>query len=160
MQINFDDDLMDKLADALLEHPYKENNILSILQKQFAETQKSIDNILNAIQKGNFTPSAKERLSLKKEKIFWIHKFRKLNPKKLKHSRRLVNSFLNSVYLFDDKIIIDCNYKDGTETITFEEIENSAFGSDLTSLVAPKIGLELVLVPSLFLFYPLLLFVF
>ena len=43
----------------------------------------------------------------------------------------------NSVYLFDDKIIIDCNYKDGTETITFEGIENSALGSDLTSLAAP-----------------------
>ena len=83
----------------------------------------------------------KEELSrpnLTKEQIlFWIHKFRKLNPKKLEHRRRLINSFLNSVYLFDDKIIIDCNYKDGTETITFEEIENSALGSDLTSLAAP-----------------------
>ena len=69
--------------------------------------------------------------------LFWIHKFRKLNPKKLEHRRRLINSFLNSVYLFDDKIIIDCNYKDGTETITFEEIENSALGSDLRSLAAP-----------------------
>ena len=44
----------------------------------------------------------------------------------------------NSVYLFDDKIIIDCNYKDGTETITLEEIENSALSSDLTLLGAPK----------------------
>ncbi|MDD6564138.1 MAG: hypothetical protein PUF08_03560 [Clostridiales bacterium] len=52
--------------------------------------------------------------------------------------RWLINSFLNSVYLFDDKIIIDCNYKDGTETITFEEIENSSLGSDLTSLAVPN----------------------
>ena len=55
----------------------------------------------------------------------------------MEHRRRLVNSFLNSVYLFDDKIIIDCNYKDGTETITFEEIENSVLGSDLTALAVP-----------------------
>ena len=133
---------------------------LPILQKQYAEIQKSIDNMLNAIQQGIFTTSTKERLeALEREKselsvqimkeelsrpnltkeqiLFWIHKFRKLNPKKLEHRRRLVNSFLNSVYLFDDKIIIDCNYKDGTETITFEEIENSALGSDLTSLAAP-----------------------
>ena len=90
----------------------------------------------------------KEELSrpnLTKEQIlFWIHKFRKLNPKKLEHRRRLINSFLNSVYLFDDKIIIDCNYKDGTETITFEEIENSALGSDLTSLAAPEKSTNLV----------------
>jgi len=165
MNIIFDDDLMDKLADALLIHLHKENDTLPILQKQFAETQKSIDNMLNAIQQGIFTTSTKERLeALEREKsdlsvqiikeelsrpnltkeqiLFWIHKFRKLNPKKLEHRRRLINSFLNSVYLFDDKIIIDCNYTDGTETITFEEIENSALGSDLTSLAAPVESLD------------------
>lgn len=62
----------------------------------------------------------------------------KANPKRLDHRRRLVNSFVNSIYLYDDKIIIDCNYKEGTETITLEEIENSALGSDLTSVGAPQ----------------------
>ena len=161
MKIIFDDDLMDRLADVLLEHLNKENTSLPILQKQFAEVQKNIDNMLNAIQQGIFTPSTKERLeSLEREKselsvqiikeeiskpkltkeqiLFWIYKFRKLNPKRLDHRRRLVNSFVNSIYLYDDKIIIDCNYKEGTETITFEEIENSALGSDLTSLGAPR----------------------
>ena len=161
MKIIFDDDLMDKLADALLEHLGKENTTLPILQKQYAEIQKSIDNMLNAIQQGIFTPSTKERLeTLEREKselsiqimkeemsrpnltkeqiLFWIYRFRKLNPKRLEHRRRLVNSFLNSVYLYDDKIIINCNYKDGTETITLEEIENSALSSDLTLLGAPS----------------------
>lgn len=160
MKIIFDDELMDRLADTLLEHLNKENTSLPILQKQFAEVQKNIDNMLNAIQQGIFTPSTKERLeSLEREKselsvqiikeemskpkltkeqiLFWIYKFRKLNPKRLDHRRRLVNSFVNSIYLYDDKIIIDCNYKESTETITFDEIENSALGSDLTSLGAP-----------------------
>lgn len=160
MKIIFDDDLMDKLADALLEHLNQENTALPILEKQFAEVQKNIDNMLNAIQQGIFTPSTKERLeALEREKselsvqiikeemskpkltkeqiLFWIYKFRKLNPKRLDHRRRLVNSFVNSIYLYDDKIIIDCNYKEGTETITLEEIESSALGSDLTSVGAP-----------------------
>lgn len=160
MKIIFDDDLMDKLADALLEHLNQENTALPILEKQFAEVQKNIDNMLNAIQQGIFTPSTKERLeALEREKselsvqiikeemskpkltkeqiLFWIYKFRKLNPKRLDHRRRLVNSFVNSIYLYDDKIIIDCNYKEGTETITLEEIEISALGSDLTSVGAP-----------------------
>ena len=160
MKIIFDDDLMDKLADALLEHLNQENTALPILEKQFADVQKNIDNMLNAIQQGIFTPSTKERLeALEREKselsvqiikeemskpkltkeqiLFWIYKFRKLNPKRLDHRRRLVNSFVNSIYLYDDKIIIDCNYKEGTETITLEEIESSALGSDLTSLGAP-----------------------
>lgn len=152
---------MDKLADALLEHLNQENTALPILEKQFAEVQKNIDNMLNAIQQGIFTPSTKERLeALEREKselsvqiikeemskpkltkeqiLFWIYKFRKLNPKRLDHRRRLVNSFVNSIYLYDDKIIIDCNYKEGTETITLEEIESSALGSDLTSVGAPR----------------------
>lgn len=160
MKIIFDDDLMDKLADALLEHLNQENTALPILEKQFAEVQKNIDNMLNAIQQGIFTPSTKERLeALEREKselsvqiikeemskpkltkeqiLFWIYKFRKLNPKRLDHRRRLVNSFVNSIYLYDDKIIIDCNYKEGTETITLEEIESSALGSDLTLVGAP-----------------------
>ena len=161
MKIIFDDELMNRLADTLLEHLNKENTSLPILQKQFAEVQKNIDNMLNAIQQGIFTPSTKERLeSLEREKselsvqiikeemsklkltkeqiLFWIYKFRKLNPKRLDHRRRLVNSFVNSIYLYDDKIIIDCNYKESTETITFEEIENSALSSDLTSLGVPE----------------------
>ena len=76
--------------------------------------------MLNAIQQGIFTPSTKERLeALEREKselsvqiikeemskpklikkwiLFWIYKFRKLNPKRLDHRRRLVNSFVNSL---------------------------------------------------------------
>ena len=69
--------------------------------------------------------------------IFWFERFRKLNTNKLKHRRRLIDSFINSVYLYDDRMVITFNYKDGSKTITLEEIENSALGSDLTSLAAP-----------------------
>ena len=37
----------------------------------------------------------------------------------------------------DNKIVFTFNYKDGSKTITMEEIENSALSSDLTSLGAP-----------------------
>ena len=33
-----------------------------------------------------------------------------------------------AIYLFDDYAIITCNYKDGEEKITFEDIENSELG--------------------------------
>lgn len=98
----------------------KRTPLYPILEKQFAEVQKNIDNMLNAIQQGIFTPSTKERLeALEREKselsvqiikeemskpklikkwiLFWIYKFRKLNPKRLDHRRRLVNSFVNSL---------------------------------------------------------------
>ena len=63
-------------------------------------------------------------------------KYRKLNMKQLDHRRRLIDSFVNAIYLFDDKLVITFNYKEGTKTITFAEIEE-VFGSDLSSLSAP-----------------------
>ena len=63
--------------------------------------------------------------------------------KQLDHRRRLIDSFVNAIYLFDDYLVITFNYKEGTKTITFAEIEE-AFGSDLSSLTAPKKFLGLV----------------
>ena len=50
--------------------------------------------------------------------------------------RRLIDSFVNAIYLFDDYLVITFNYKEGTKRVTFAEIEE-AFGSDLSSLTAP-----------------------
>ena len=160
-RIIFDDDLIETLADRAIQALNTESSILPSLRKQYAEIQKGIDNMLNAIQQGIITSSTKERLeeleqqkseiavqitkeemrrpTLTKEQIvFWFERFRKLNTNKLEHRRRLIDSFINSIYLFDDRMVITFNYKDGSKTITMEEIENSAISSDLTSLAAPK----------------------
>ena len=73
----------------------------------------------------------------KEEILYYLTKYRKLNMKQLDHRRRLIDSFVNAIYLFDDYLVITFNYKEGTKTITFAEIEE-AFGSDLSSLTAPK----------------------
>ena len=39
-------------------------------------------------------------------------------------------------YIYDDKLVFTYNFKDGTETITLEEIE-AAFGSDLNQSAPP-----------------------
>ena len=46
----------------------------------------------------------------------------------------LIDSFVNAVYLYEDKIIITFNYKDGSKTITLAEVE----GSDLSVPGAPS----------------------
>ena len=35
----------------------------------------------------------------------------------------LINFFANSVYVYDDKLVVSYNYKDGDKCITFEEIK-------------------------------------
>ena len=156
----FDDELIEKLADTVMKLQSKENTALPLLKKRFADTQKSIDNMLDAIQQGILTASTKERLeSLEKQKselsvqivkeemakptlsreqiVFWFHRFRKLDAKKLDHRRRLIDSFVNAVFLYDDRITFTFNYKDGTKTINFTELEKSGLGSDINALAAP-----------------------
>lgn len=156
----FNDELIESIADAIMELQGQESTTLPLLRKQYADTQKAIDNMLNAIQQGILTPSTKERLeSLEKKKnelsveivkeemarptitkdqiVFWLHRFRKLDTKKREHRRRLIDSFVNAVYLYDDRMIITFNYKDGSRTITLAELEKSAFGSDINALSPP-----------------------
>lgn len=158
--IVFNDELIESIADAIMELQGQESTTLPLLRKQYADTQKAIDNMLNAIQQGILTPSTKERLeSLEKKKnelsveivkeemakptitkdqiVFWLHRFRKLDTKKREHRRRLIDSFVNAVYLYDDRMIITFNYKDGSKTITLAELEKSALGSDINALSPP-----------------------
>ena len=155
----FDDELLNKLADTLVERLGAENTTLPVLRRQLAEVEKGIENIVNAIQAGIFTASTKQRLealeaekqelsvqiikeevsrpSISKDEIlFYLIKYRKLNMKQLDHRRRMIDSFVNAIYLFDDRMVITFNYKEGTKTITFAEIDE-VFGSDLSLLSVP-----------------------
>ena len=46
---------------------------------------------------------------------YWICRFRTLDVTQLEERRRLIDSFVNSVTIFDDYILITFNYKEGTE---------------------------------------------
>ena len=54
----------------------------------------------------------------------------------------LINTFVNAVYLYDEKVLIAFNYKDGTKTITFDEIAvkdaPAGNGSDLGCFAPPN----------------------
>ncbi|MBQ7718042.1 MAG: recombinase family protein [Clostridia bacterium] len=172
-KVIFNEELVNRLADAIIDLQSKENIALPLLHKQFAEVQKSIDNMLSAIEQGILTASTKERLEALEERknelsvqiikeamakptltkeqiIFWVERFRKFNTKHLDHRRRLIDSFVNAIYLYDDKMIITFNYKDGTQTIPFEEIEKSEIGSDINSVGAPLLFGSVYVVLSLF----------
>ena len=61
---------------------------------------------------------------------------------RLKDQRQaLVDPFINAIYLYDDKVLITFNYKEGTQTVTFGEAAEAASkgnGSDLGCFAAPQ----------------------
>lgn len=154
-----DDAFVEYFVDQALALQGQESNELPSLRRQLADTEKAIENMLNAIQAGIFNASTKRRLdeleatkeklelSIIKEEMkkpqftrdqiqFYILQYRKVDTNTLEGRRRLIDGFVNSVVVYDDYILVTFNYKEGAERITFEQIERS----DLSSLGGPTLS--------------------
>ena len=67
----------------------------------------------------------------------WISQFKHGDPDNKEYQRQIIDIFLNSIYVFDDRLVFTYNYKNGTQTVTMADIF-VAFGSDLRSRTPPK----------------------
>ena len=56
----------------------------------------------------------------------------------------LVDTFINAIYLYDDKVLITFNYKESTETITFGEAVKAEKSSDMSARGVPDIERQIV----------------
>ena len=153
------DDEIDRIADAIIDLQNREDTTLPALRQQLKDCKQVIENMLNAIQMGILTPSTKTRLeelesqreSLKasilqaelekpkytKEQIVsWINRFKYGNVDDIEYQRQIIDTFINAIYVFDDKLVFTYNFKDGTEAIPLKAVED-AFGSDLTQVAPP-----------------------
>ena len=62
----------------------------------------------------------------------------------------LVDTFINAIYLYDDKVLITFNYKEGTETVAFGEAVKAEKSSDMCAGGAPDIERQIVRFDALF----------
>ena len=164
MQLVKDDAAMESIIAKVMELQNKENTNIPLYEKQLRDAESGIQNMLNAIQVGILTSSTKERLEqleetkreleariaeekLAKPKVteefirFWLLRFRKLDMSLKDQRQALVDTFINAIYLYDDKVLITFNYKEGTQTVTFgeaSEIASEGNGSDLDCFTAPE----------------------
>ena len=68
----------------------------------------------------------------------WFEQFRHGDPANRDFQKRLIDTFVNAVYVFDVKLVLTYNYQHGTQTISLDEIE-SALSSDFDGATPPKI---------------------
>ena len=165
MKMVMDDKAIEAIVSMLMDLQDRENVNLPLYEQQLREADIAIQNLLNAIQQGILTKSTKGRLEeleaakeeletriacekLAKPKIsaefmtFWLHRFRKLNVRQKAHRKMLIDTFINAIFIYDDKMVITFNHKEGTDTITFDDLKATfaagKSGSDLDCLTAPK----------------------
>ena len=164
MKMVMDDKAIEAIVAMLMELQEQENVNLPLYEQQLREADQGIQNLLNAIQQGILTKSTKGRLEeleaakeeletkiacekLAKPKVsaefmtFWLHRFRKLDVRQKAHRKMLIDTFINAIFLYDDKMVITFNYKEGTDTVTFDDLKAcpavEKSGSDLDCLTAP-----------------------
>ena len=139
----------------LVEKEATDSSYLNALQEELKEINKKLHNLISAMEQGIITASTKERLeelesekkqvelqiareeikkpSLTKERIaFWLHSFKDGDLSDMEYKRRIIDIFVNSVYLYDEgdkgrKIVITFNISgENTTTISCSDIECSA----------------------------------
>ena len=79
--------------------------------------------------------------TIKKVGLRWLLRFCKLDMSLKDQRQALVDTFINAIYLYDDKVLITFNYKEGTQTVTFgeaTEVASEGNGSDLDCFPAPQ----------------------
>ena len=152
MEFLKDDGVIERLSAKLYELQYTESTVLPKLQEQLKQKEKEIENIVNAVQKGYATETLLKRLDgLEKEKreisdaiakeqlkapIFTqdhfrmaLSNFRKIDITTQEGKRKIIDTFINAIYLYDDhlKIIYNANGKE--ETVSLAELESSTLFS-------------------------------
>ncbi len=149
IKVIFSDEIIERLIDLVMEAQQKENTRLPVLKDQLRDTEKRLANLLEAIEQGILTPTTKQRLDelearkealntsileeeLKKPVLtrewmrFWFEKFRKGDMRDMEHQRQIIDTFVNSVYVFDDRVVLNFNFTDDSKTISREEVLGSS----------------------------------
>ena len=69
-----------------------------------------------------------------RQQRIWFEKFRKGDMRDMEHQRQIIDTFVNSVYVFDDRVVLNFNFTDDSKTISREEV----LGSSAVENAPPK----------------------
>lgn len=129
------DSVMEWIADCVMDFQAREaaSAQLLSLRTRLSDTERSIENIMTAIEAGIITQTTKSRLlelesisadlkssialeeksqsKLTRDQIlFFLSRFKKGNPNDQIFRRRVIDTFIDKVYLYDDQLTIHFNY--------------------------------------------------
>nr|WP_325221067.1 recombinase family protein [uncultured Oscillibacter sp.] len=127
---------------------HRKDSMLLAAEEELDGVKKAIKNVMAAIEQGIITPTTKERLvelederrrleatvaieraalvDIPKDKIqFWLESFREGDVEDKRYQAKLIDSFVQAVYLYDHELRVAFNFtrnRDGV-TIPFEEVD-------------------------------------
>ena len=66
--------------------------------------------------------------------LFWFERMREYDITVLEQRKRLVDTFVNAMFVYNDRIIFTFNYKKDAKTVLFSDLKSS----DITNGTRPK----------------------
>lgn len=143
VQSVFECNAMDSLVEHLMMWQAKENTVVPLLQRELGEVEKSLENMARAIEQGIINPTTKKRMDeltaqktdlevkIAREEIqaqiltseqvkFWLSKMIDLNLSNQDNRLRIIDTFINSIYVHDDRVIINFNCREESEVIPLQ----------------------------------------
>ena len=152
-----DDEVVNELSDRIYEMQAEESAAVTVVKNQLTEVERKLNNLAEAIAQGVFSSTTKKLLDeleeqknnletelfevqikhpvLTKDQIlFALYNYRTLDLSSQEGKQRLIDGFVNSIYLYDDRFVITFNYKGRSKTVSFEQLNSSS----LTSKGSPK----------------------
>lgn len=150
------EDVIEAIADAIIERQRKEeeNSLLETLKTELNDVNRKLENINNAIANGIFSSSTKEKLDeleeqradlleqidiesvekphLEKEQIvFWLNRFRACGDS-AESCTQIIDTFINSVYVFEDHLLIAYNFGSDKKIIGLDEIIKTDYHAEIS----------------------------
>lgn len=177
MKFLADDAIVNDLINTIFTLQSRENSKLPYLHNELKEVEKKINNLIKAIEDGITTQSTKSRmfeleenkakleLSIMQEEIkkplltkeqiaFGIYQFCNFNLSIEEDKQLLINNFINSIFVHNDKLIIVCKYKEDKIIVPLDNIKplctNVNKSSDLMTITPPSTKSDIFLVKDTF----------
>lgn len=149
IQTILNDTMLEHIADKVMEYQARDTESAALLksyQKQLKETETAIAGILKAIEDGLYNSSMKTRMNeletqkeglqadIEREQInmktlsrdellFFLRQFMDGDPSDPAYRRQLIDTFINSVWLYDDKLVLTYNYSGEGSTVTLDMVD-------------------------------------
>lgn len=148
MGVVLQDDVIEWMADSVVDYQrrHRDDGTIAALKAQLKQAEAGRQNIMAALEAGIITASTKERLlelegqvaklkdAIDTEKalrpvytrervIYWLEGFRKGDLSDPVFRRKLVDAFVNAVYLYDDHIKLALNFTGRDSSVDLAFIE-------------------------------------
>ncbi len=157
LELITDDSVIEELAERVYRFQDLESAESILLKAQLEEVDKKLNNLAEAMALGIFSATTKRLLDdleaqkksietdiiqyqirnpivPKEQLLFALYNYRKLDMSVQSDRQKLIDSFVNSIYLYDDHFIITFNYKNTSKKVSLKEINSSS----LTSSTPPQ----------------------